>query len=229
MDQNHAPSPVHTAASSLIALAAGIGIWYVFSQATSTRSLVIIPVAAGVIAAMLLLMLKESTKVGHETGSASAQTDVYTRLPSHGVAHHFLQREFAAAERSGRDLTLVLFSLDNLPRFAASRGAGEANKILLAVGSILKRHTRGMNMSTRLDGGYTFMSILGSVDETGAARFAEKVCRNLANVTANGRPIVVRVGIHGYDPEMHSPDELMAKAYDALTEMSASDGDLLTA
>jgi diguanylate cyclase (GGDEF)-like protein len=229
MDQNHAPSPVHTAASSLIALAAGIGIWYVFSQATATRSLVIIPVAAGVIAAMLLLMLKESTQAGHESGSAAAQMDVYTRLPSHAVAHHFLQREFAAAERAGRDLTLVLFSLDNLPRLAATRGAGEANKILLAVGAIMKRHTRGMNMTTRLDGGYTFMSVLGSVDETGAARFAEKVTRNLANVTMNGRPLEVRVGIYGYHPEMHSPDELMSRAYDALTQVSHSDEDLLTA
>jgi diguanylate cyclase (GGDEF)-like protein len=229
MDQNEAPSPLHTAVSSLIAFAAGIGIWYVFSQATETRSLVMIPVAAGVIAAMLLLMLKESTRAGHETGSAAAQMDVYTRLPSHAVAHHFLQREFAAAERAGRDLTLVLFTLDNLPRYAATRGAGEANKILLSVGAIMRRHTRGMNMSSRLDGGYTFMSVLGSVDEAGAARFSEKVTRNLASVTLNGRPLDVRVGIYGYHPEMQSADELIARAYDALTEVSATDEDLMMA
>jgi diguanylate cyclase (GGDEF)-like protein len=227
MNQNQSPSPFFTALSSLIALAAGIGIWFVFSEATATKSLVIIPVAAGVVAAMLLLMLKESTQAGLESGSSSAQMDVYTRLPSHAVAHHFLQREFAAAER-GRSLSVVLFNLDNLPRLAATKGAGEANKALLAIGAILKRHTRGMNMSTRLDGGYTFMSVLDSVDEPGARIFAEKVTRDLASMRVSGRALEVRVGICGYNPEMHSADEMFAQAYDALTHMRVA-GDLMSA
>jgi diguanylate cyclase (GGDEF)-like protein len=229
MDKNQSPPALFTALSALIALAAGIGIWYVFSQATATHSFVIIPVAAGVIAAMLLLMLKESTHAGHVTGSATAQTDVATRLPSHAVAYQLLQREFAAAERGGRDLTVVLFSLDNLPRLAATKGAGEANKILLSVGAIMKKRTRGMNMTTRLDGGYTFMSILGSVDEIGAARFAEKVTRDLGAVRLNGRPLEVRLGIYGYHPEMQSADDLVAQAYGSLTEVSIVDGGLRTA
>jgi diguanylate cyclase (GGDEF)-like protein len=228
MENNQSPSPFFTALSSLIALAAGIGIWFVFSQATATRSLVIIPVAAGVVAAMLLLMLRETSQAGHLSGSVAAQMDVTTRLPSHTVAHHLLQREFAAAER-GRALSVVLFSLDNLPRFAAVKGAGEANKVLLAVGAILKRRTRGMNMSTRMDGGYTFMSVLGTVDESGAAVFADKVTRDLSNVMLNGRPMEVRVGICGYSPEMQSADEMVTNAYDALTQVEFEDTDRLSA
>jgi GGDEF domain-containing protein len=227
MDHNHTPTPLFTALSSLIALAAGTGIWYVFSQATSTKSLVIIPVAAGVVAAMLLVMLKESTQAGHESGSAAAQMDLYTRLPSHAVAHQLLEREFAAAER-GRALSVVLFSLDNLPRLAATKGVGEANKVLLSVGAILKRRTRGMNMSTRLDGGYTFMSVLGSVDEAGAHVFAGKVTGDLATLRVNGRPLEVRLGICGYSPDLRSAGDMLARAYDALTEASASE-DLLSA
>lgn len=228
MKTNHSPPALFTALSSLVALAAGIGIWYVYSEATAQRSLIIIPVAAGVVAAVQLMMLSSATQSGHQSGTATAQMDVYTRLPSHAVAYQLLQREFAAAER-GRALTVVLFSLDNLPRLAATRGAGEANKILLAVGAIMKRRTRGMNITTRLEGGYTFMSILGSVDEMGAAVFAEKVSRDLTGLRLNGRPLDVRVGIYGYYPEMQSPDDLIARAHGTLTEMSFADDDLLTA
>lgn len=228
MKTNHSPPALFTALSSLVALAAGIGIWYVVSEATAKRSLVVIPVAAGIVAAILLVMLNSAMHAGHRNGSATAQMDVYTRLPSHPVAYQLLQREFAAAER-GRALTIVLFSLDNLPRLAATRGAGEANKVLLSVGAIMKRRTRGMNITTRLEGGYTFMSILGSVDESGAAVFAEKVSRDLTSVRLNGKPLEVRVGIYGYYPEMQSADDLIARAHGTLTEMTFADDDLRTA
>jgi GGDEF domain-containing protein len=169
---------------------------------------------------MLMLMLRESMQVGHQTGVTAAETDVFTRLPSHAVAYQFLLREFAASERSGRALTVVLFSLDNLPRLAATRGAAEANKVLLAVGAVMKRHTRGMNMSARLDGAYTLMSVLGSVDERGAAVFIEKVCRDLNSIRVAGRRLEVRVGTGSYDSIAHSASELLTRAHDSLTAVN---------
>lgn len=217
MNQNHRNSALFTALSGVIALAAGVGIWYVLAEMAETRSLFIIPIATIVTALLLLLMLRESMEAGHQTGIASAETDVFTRLPSHPVAYQFLLREFAAAERGRLPLTVVLFSLENLPRLAATKGSGEVNRLLLSIGAIFKRSTRGMNMTARLDGGFTFMSVLGSVDEAGASIFIEKVTRDLAMLRVGGRPLEVRVGMRGFEADIVSAEELMAKAHDALT------------
>jgi GGDEF domain-containing protein len=206
--------------SSIIAFAAGIGVWSVLTTTTPFESFIAIPVAALLVAMMLMLMLKESSIVGHTAGAAAAEMDLYTRLPSHAMAHQFLLREFAAAER-GRSLSIVMFSIDNLPQVAATRGANEANRILFAVGAIMKRHTRGMNMTTRMDGTYTFLSVLDSVDERGAAIFAEKVLKDLSALRGGGRPLDVRVGIAGYDGIVQSAGDLLAKAHETLTSVRA--------
>ena len=204
--------------SSLIAFAAGVGVWFVLTETTQFESFVVIPVATLLITAMLMLMLKESIQAGHTSGAAAAEMDVFTRLPSHAMAHQFLLREFAAAER-GRSLSVALFSIDNLPKLAATKGAGEANKALLAIGAIFKRHARGMNMSTRLDGSYTFMSVLDSVDERGAAVFVEKVLKDMSTIRVGGMNLDVRVGISGYDGVASSAGELVARAHDTLTSV----------
>jgi GGDEF domain-containing protein len=220
MENGHPTSPYFTAMSSIIAFAAGVGVWFVLAETTALESFVIIPITTLLITAMLMLMLRESMQVGHQTGATAAETDVFTRLPSHAVAYQFLLREFAAAERSGRALTVVLFTLDNMPRLAAAKGAAEANKILLAVGAVMKRHTRGMNMSARLDGSYTMLSVLGSVDERGAAVFVEKICRDLNSIRVGGRRLEVRVGLASYDSLAQSASELLARAHDSLTAVN---------
>ncbi|HEY0304333.1 MAG TPA: diguanylate cyclase [Longimicrobiales bacterium] len=204
--------------STVIAFAAGVGVWYVLTATTSIESFAAIPVAALLIAAMIMLMLKESNQAGLDVGSAAAEMDLYTRLPSHAMAHQFLLREFAAAER-GRSLSIVMFSVDNLPQVAATKGASEANRVLFAVGAVMKRHTRGMNMTARMDGTYTFLSVLDSVDERGAAIFAEKVIKDLSAIRAGGRQLDVRVGIAGYDGIVQSAGDLLAKAHDTLTSV----------
>jgi diguanylate cyclase (GGDEF)-like protein len=216
MNQNHRGSVLFTALCTVIACAAGVGVWYVLSVMVASRSLYIIPLAAIVISMLLLFMLRESMEAGVQTGYASAESDVFTRLPSHAVAYQFLLREFAAAERGRLPLTVVLFSLDNLPRVAATKGGAEVNRLLLSVGAIFKRTTRGMNMTARLDDGYTFMAVLGGVDEAGAAKFADKITRDLSSLRVADRPLEIRVGLHGYEADMAGAEELMAKAHDAL-------------
>jgi GGDEF domain-containing protein len=220
MNTQNQTSPYFTAMSSIIAFAAGVGVWSLLTESTSFKSFAVIPVTTFLIAAILILMMKESNQKGHELGALAAEMDVFTRLPSHAMAHQLLLREFAAAER-GRALSIAMFSVDNLPKLAASKGAGEASKALLAVGAIMKRHTRGMNMSTRLDGSYTFMTVLGSVDERGAAVFAEKILKDLSTLRVSGYPLDVRVGIAGYDGTTQSAGDLLAHAHDTLTAVRA--------
>ena len=205
--------------SSIIAFAAGVGVWFVLAETTALESYVIIPITTLLITAMLMLMLRESMQVGHQAGATAAEIDVFTRLPSHAVAHQHLMREFAAAERSGRALTVVLFSLDNLPRLAAAKGAGEVNRVLLAVGAVMKRHTRGMHMAARLDHAYTLLAVLGSSDERGATVYIEKVCKDLNSIRVAGRRLEVKVGVASHNDLVHSVGDLLTRAHDSLTSV----------
>ena len=227
MNQTHRHTALFTALSSLIALTAGVGAFYVFSQVSSASAWLLIPAATLIVAALLLYMLRSSFAGGYEAGVAAAQADSATRLPSAGVARQLLMREFAAAER-GRKLTVVIFTFDNLARMLATRPA-DANRILLGIGAIMKRRTRGMNMSARLEDGHTFISVLGGVDEFGAEKFVGKVAKDLASLSAGTHAMTVRAGIAAYEPEMHSVDDLIAKAHALLIEPGVDDDSLLIA
>ena len=227
MKQNSGQTALFTALSSLISLAAGFGIWSLLSNLAAASPWLIIPVATLTTATVLLYMLHASAQAGHIAGIAAAETDSATKLPSSTVARHLLRREFAAAER-GRKLSIVLFSFDNLPRMMAIKPL-EADRVLLGVGAILKRRTRGMNLSARLDDGHTFISVLGGVDEEGAEKFVSKVTKDLVTLKAAGQPVLLRAGVASYDPEMHTVDDLVAKAHASLIEPGTEADGLLIA
>jgi GGDEF domain-containing protein len=223
MNQDNRFSALFTALSSLLSLFAGVGIWFVIEPTVSASvpAWVIIPVAALVVAIVLMFMLRVSAHHAHDAGVASAQLDVATRLPSQAIARQLLMREFAAAER-GRDLSVTLFCFDNLPRLMISR-PHEASRVLLSVGTILKRRTRGMNLSARLNDGHTFISVLGGVDEFGAQTFVGKVIKDLSALLVAGQPVNVRTAVCGYDAIMQSVDDLLAKAHASLIERSVDE------
>ena len=227
MNETHPHTALFTALSSVIALAAGVGAWFVLSQGVATSPWLLIPIATLIVAIMQLYMLRASFTAGREAGIEAAQADGATRLPSPTVARQLLLREFAAAER-GRKLSIVVFSFDNLARLIATKPA-DANRVLLGIGAIMKRRTRGMNLSARLEDGHTFVSVLGGVDEFGAEKFVAKVAKDLASLKSSGQPVTVRAGIAAYEPEMHSVDDLLAKAHASLVAPDADDEGLLIA
>jgi PleD family two-component response regulator len=216
MSTTYRHSAPYTALSSIIALFAGVGIWYVLDPALWFEGWLVIPIATAVVAVVSLMMLRTSGQGAYEAGLAAAQTDAITRLPSDAVARQLLLREFAAAER-GRDVSIALFAFDNLPRLAAIKPR-EAGRILFSVGNILKRRTRGMNLSARMRDGHTFITVLGGVDEFGAHKFVDKVAKDLRGLLVAGEPIRVRTAVAGYDPEMQSVEDLLSKARALLVE-----------
>ena len=216
MSTTYRYSAPYTALSILIALFAGVGIWFIVDPVLWFQGWLVIPVATAIVALISLSMLRTLSHNAYQAGLAAAQTDNATRLPSHTIARQLMQREFAAAER-GRDFSIALFTFDHLPRLAAAR-PHEASRVLLSMGTILKRRTRGMNLSARMSDGYTFISVLGGVDEFGARKFADKVTKDLVGLLVGGQPIPVRTSVAGFEPEMLSVDDLLAKARGSLSE-----------
>ena len=184
--------------------------------------LFLIPAIALSLAGMLVLYHMGREK-GYKAGVASAQVDPSTRLVSPEMARQLLAIEFSAAER-GRPLTVVLFHVDNFARLAVMESGAARARLLLMIGSVLRRRTRGMHVSARQGDGGTFISILGGVETRGAATYVARVRKDLSLIGIGSIPLVVSVSVVPYRPEMHSAEELLSEAHGSLAEARARGG-----
>ena len=146
-----------------------------------------------------------------------AFTDPLTELPNRRHGRLLLENEFAAAER-GRDLSLVIFDLDDFKKYNDQFGHAAGDVALREFGSILERTTRRMDLSARF-GGEEFVSILTSADTEGAVIFGDRIRATLAATDLEqGDGLTVSAGVATYHSSMRSPDELLAAADLALYE-----------
>lgn len=184
--------------------------------------LILIPAIALVLAGLVLLYYR-GREQGFREGQASAQVDPATRLMSPSMAKQLLAIEFAAAER-GRPLTVVLFNIDNFPRLAAMEGGAAKDRLLLMLGAVLRRRTRGMHVSARLGESGTFISVLGGLETRGAATFVSRVRKDMGTIGIGSTPLVVSVSMVPYRPEMHTVEEILSEAHGTLAEARARGG-----
>jgi diguanylate cyclase (GGDEF)-like protein len=184
--------------------------------------LFLIPAIALCLAGALVLY-HMGREQGYKAGVASAQIDPATRLMSAAMARKLLAIEFAAAER-GRPLTIVLFNVDNFARLAALDGGAARDRLLLMIGAVLRKRTRGMHVSAPLGEGGTFISILGGSETRGAATFVARVRKDMSMIGIGSTPLVVSVSVVPYRPEMHTVEELLSEAHGSLAEARARGG-----
>lgn len=116
----------------------------------------------------------------HASLQALSLTDPLTGLPNRRHLQIHLEREVAAARR-GRELSLVMFDLDNFKHYNDSLGHIVGDQILKAFARILDDENRAMNLVARY-GGDEFVSVLTESDDEGAhnyvARIHERVARD---------------------------------------------------
>ncbi|MDR0788235.1 MAG: diguanylate cyclase [Gemmatimonadota bacterium] len=143
-----------------------------------------------------------------------ATIDELTGLPNRRLARRVLEMEVAAAER-GRDVTLVMFDLDNFKAYNDSYGHLAGDQVIAAMGRALQESTRRMNLSARW-GGEEFIAILSETGREGALRFVNQVRANLQVAPLEGEPVTFSAGIACYGPGLGSVDALLDAADRAL-------------
>lgn len=208
-----------------VAASASIGLWVLTDDLLGNMSpWLLVPAAAVTLTILLFALDRFASEHGFMRGVAHAEIDAATRLPSQTLADQVLGLEFAAAER-GRPLTVVLFSVDNFKRLAVADGGAAGDRLTLSIGAILKRRTRGMNLSSRRDEG-VFITILGGSNTQGASIFVDRVRNDITTLRAV-QALVVSVGMAAYDPTMHSADDLLAAAQASMLEARRKGGNMV--
>ncbi len=145
----------------------------------------------------------------HDRLRTLSLTDPLTGLPNRRQMNIFLEREFAAAER-GRDLTVVLFDLDDFKAYNDTEGHQAGDAILHRFGEILQTGTRAMNLSARY-GGDEFICILSDTDLAGGEAQIDRIVHE-AERDALMRDVGVSAGVASYHRSMARPEDLVRAA-----------------
>lgn len=149
----------------------------------------------------------------HDQVRTLSLTDPLTRLPNRRHMDVFLEREIAAAER-GRDLTAVIFDLNDFKQYNDTAGHQAGDAVLRRFAEILVEETRAMNLAARY-GGDEFVCILSDTDAAGGAAHASRVVEAVRGDPAM-RSVGVTAGVASFEKGMISGDDLIRRADEEL-------------
>ena len=159
----------------------------------------------------------------HDQSLRDATTGLYTRT-------HFddqLRREVDLSTREHREFALVSIALDPADERVAALGPAARERILEALGRLLRSGTRAMDSSCRLDDS-RFAVLLSGVGLATAHSRMEGLRRQCATqiVVLDGQEIGFRVsmGVASFPHTAHSQDELLVACEGALAEAQRRGG-----
>lgn len=209
-------------AGAAIALAGGMALFMVVEVAVvgvtgreiawpfialTTITMILVSLGAGALSESLLRQRAQALYM--------AYGDPLTGLPNRRVLSFSLRKFFAAAER-GRELTVVMLDVDDFKKYNQLHGHQAGDEALCAIGTILDRNTRLMNVSGRF-GGDEFLALLPGESEAGAMLFASRVREAVeATLMPQGGRCTISAGIASYEDWMRRQQDLIEAADDAL-------------
>jgi len=150
-----------------------------------------------------------------------ARTDPLTRLYNRRYFERRLRQELKRAARHHYLVSLAMFDIDGFKRVNDEFGHLVGDRVLRAIGQILKRGSRESDVPARF-GGEEFAVILPHTSKQGALKYAERIRKTISSrrVKANSTTVSVTVsgGVATFPLDASSPEELIASADFALYE-----------
>jgi diguanylate cyclase (GGDEF)-like protein len=155
----------------------------------------------------------------HDLVQRQAITDDLTGLVNRRRFLEALDSEVEQAARLGGGLAIVLIDLDDFKGINDRFGHHSGDRVLEALGALLRHHIRDVDLAARL-GGEEFALLLPEIERADAVRVAERLCRSLAErpialVEGNALSSTASFGVAHYLPG-DSGEDMLRLADDAL-------------
>ncbi len=148
-----------------------------------------------------------------------ATTDGLTGLYNHRHFQQTLDEEFKRSDRTGSEISLILMDIDHFKSFNDTYGHPAGDAILRALGRLLQKETREIDIPARY-GGEEFVVILVDTDIAGSEMIAERIRRAIEKMRINHEGnefnITVSIGISTYPVLSDNKTELIDFADRAL-------------
>lgn len=121
----------------------------------------------------------------HDQVAEQAVTDDLTALANHRHFLRWVEVEADRIRRFGGELSLVLFDIDDFKEINDAFGHLHGDRVLAAVGRVLKGESRGIDEAARY-GGEEFVLALPETSKVGAVEVAERIRRRIESVEVAG-------------------------------------------
>ncbi|MGK0674360.1 MAG: diguanylate cyclase [Halothiobacillaceae bacterium] len=147
-----------------------------------------------------------------------AVTDQLTGLGNRHLFFELATRYLARAEREGRAMCILVADIDHFKQVNDQHGHAMGDKVLRAVGDILRRSFRKGDLVARF-GGEEFVFLLPNCSAENALAKAEKIRRDCELLDVGGVRLTISIGVACFDPgDPESLDNLFGRADKALYE-----------
>lgn len=168
----------------------------------------------------------ERTVQLYEEANMRAATDVLTGLYNRRYFQEELSRDFAAARRHRRDLSVLMIDLDHFKSFNDTYGHHVGDAVLVAVAQVLQSAVRIADRVARY-GGEEFIVNLPDTDLAGAKVVAERIRKGIQELKFEEgiRPITVSIGVSSIQAADERIAELIERADQALFAAKAKGRD----
>ncbi len=146
--------------------------------------------------------------------------DPLTGLYNRRYLEESLNREFHRANRTGRNVSMVMLDLDHFKRFNDTYGHQVGDILLREVAGVIKSRVRAGDLACRY-GGEEFSLILAEVDTEGAYKCVESIREAIKHLSLHHRGqilsvITVSAGIATYPAHGDNSEDLIHAADEAL-------------
>jgi diguanylate cyclase (GGDEF)-like protein len=138
-------------------------------------------VAIGLVSYVASIISREQRR-SSEAALALSRFDALTGLFSRSYFERALELETLRAGRTGRGFSMLLLDLDALKSVNDSYGHDSGDRLLQAIGEIIRGDVRATDTAARL-GGDEFVVILPETEVSGAMRVAEKLRRDIGHLS----------------------------------------------
>jgi len=151
-----------------------------------------------------------------ETIAVLAATDELTGCAVRRVFRQRVGEEIARSMRHDRSLSLMMIDVDRFKSVNDTYGHVVGDRLLAAVGAVLRADVRTFDMVGRL-GGDEFAVLLPDTEPSEAVTLAERIRRNLPGAVEV--PVTISVGVSGLDRSVPTVEQIFDDADFALYEV----------
>jgi len=142
-------------------------------------------------------------------------TDSLTGLPNRRAAMQTLKKEWAAAQREGHSLALIMMDIDHFKQVNDTYGHDAGDEVLRRTADVFRRVLRASEEAFRV-GGEEFLVLCRGADMEGGRACAERIRSAVEenHITWGDfdRNVTLSLGVAGSQPTMDGPEDLMKAA-----------------
>jgi len=146
-----------------------------------------------------------------------AVTDLLTGLHNRRYLVDTFEKEIKRADRYERPFCVIMLDVDRFKQFNDTYGHRAGDKVLVAMGEVLRQATRNLDVCARY-GGEEFIALLPECELENGVKAAERVRERLSREAFEHGPVTVSVGVAEFPMHGESASAVIGAADEALYE-----------